>query len=116
MAIEVFKIVTKNCPVYLKDIIKIKNTAFSFRYHNKAEIPRVRTNRYGINSLHYAGARLCNELPDHYRQDMSLNQFKNLINQWTGSSCHCGMQIYVASCCFCFAFILVLIYFWFSAS
>ena len=33
-ALEVFKIVNTNCPVYLFDLIDIKNTAYSFRYQN----------------------------------------------------------------------------------
>ena len=41
------------------------------------------------NSFRYAGAKLWNELPDHFRKDMSLDQFNNLIDTWSGSSCHC---------------------------
>jgi hypothetical protein len=32
-----------------------------------------------LQSFRYAGAKLRNELPDHFRKDMSLDQFKNLI-------------------------------------
>ena len=42
-ALEVFKIVNKDCPVYLFDLIDIKNTSYSFRYQNKAALPQVRT-------------------------------------------------------------------------
>ena len=89
-ALEVFKIVNKDCPVYLFDpLIDIKNTSYSFRYQNKAALPQVRTTNFGLQSLRYADAKLWNELPDHFRKDMSLDQFKNLINTWSGSSCHC---------------------------
>lgn len=88
-ALEVFKIVNKDCPVYLFDLIDIKNTSYSFRYQNKAALPQVRTTSFGLQSFRYAGAKLWNELPDHFRKDMSLDQFKNLINTWSGSSCHC---------------------------
>ena len=47
------------------------------------------TTSFGLQSFRYAGAKLWNELPDHFRKDMSLDQFKNLINTWSGSSCHC---------------------------
>ena len=88
-ALEVFKIDNKDCPVYLFDLIDIKNTSYSFRYQNKAALPQVRTTSFGLQSFRYAGAKLWNELPDHFRKDMSLDQFKNLINTWSGSSCHC---------------------------
>jgi hypothetical protein len=35
-ALEVFKIANKDCPVYVFDLIDIKNTSYSFRYQNKA--------------------------------------------------------------------------------
>jgi hypothetical protein len=31
-----------------------------------------------------------NELPNHFRLENSFKQFKNLINSWNGSSCHCN--------------------------
>ena len=76
-ALEVFKIVNKDCPVYLFDLIDIKNTPYSFRYQNKAALPQVRTTNVGLQSFRYAGAKLWNELPDQFRKDMSLDQFKN---------------------------------------
>jgi hypothetical protein len=32
LAIEVFKVINKECPVYLQDLIHIKNNSYSFRY------------------------------------------------------------------------------------
>ncbi|XP_063436638.1 uncharacterized protein LOC134718077 [Mytilus trossulus] len=61
----------------------------SLRYQNTADLPHVRTTAYGLQSFRYAGARLWNELPDELRKQSSLNQFKNLINSWSGSSCQC---------------------------
>jgi hypothetical protein len=91
-ALEVFKIVNKNCPVYLFDLIDIKKYfvffLISFRYQNKAALPQVRTTSFILQSFRYAGAKLWNELSGHFRKDMSLDPFKNLINTWSGSSCH----------------------------
>ena len=39
LAIEVYKVVNKECPVYLQDLIHIKNNSYSFRYQNIAELP-----------------------------------------------------------------------------
>lgn len=46
MAIEVFRTVNKQNPIYLHDLINIKETKYSFRYQNLAEMPAVRTRRY----------------------------------------------------------------------
>jgi hypothetical protein len=89
LAIEVFKVINKECPVYLQDLIHIKNNSYSFRYQNIAELPQVRTTSYGLQSFRYAGTKLWNELPDEFRKQSSLNQFKTLISSWSGSSCQC---------------------------
>ena len=41
VVLEVFKIINRECPVYLQDIITIKKSSYSFRYQNKAVIPQV---------------------------------------------------------------------------
>jgi hypothetical protein len=35
MAIEVFKIINKQTPVYLHDLVTIKKSSYSFRYNNR---------------------------------------------------------------------------------
>jgi hypothetical protein len=39
IAIETFKIVNKTSPLYLHDLITIKQSKYSFRYQNTASIP-----------------------------------------------------------------------------
>jgi hypothetical protein len=77
MAIEVFKIINKQTPVYLHDLVTIKKSSYSFRYNNTVNIPRVTTTRYGLHSLRYGAAKLWNELPNDLREGISLNNFKN---------------------------------------
>ena len=90
IAIETFKIVNKTSPLYLHDLITIKQSKYSFRYHNTASTPSTRTTRYGIKTFKYFAAKTWNELPNHFRLANSFKQFKNLINSWNGSSCHCN--------------------------
>ena len=92
VVLEVFKIINRECPVYLQDLITIKKfilLEYSFRYQNKAAIPRIRTTHYGLQSFRFASAKLWNELPNCFRKETSLIQFKNLINTWNGSSYQC---------------------------
>lgn len=90
IAIETFKIINKQTPSYLHDLINIKKHNYSFRYSNTAEIPQVRTSRYGIKSFRYSAAKIWNELPQHLRNETNLNQFSKLISTWSGSSCSCS--------------------------
>ena len=80
----------KTSPLYLHDLITIKQSKYSFRYQNTASIPSTRTTRYGIKTFKYFAAKTWNELPNHFRLENSFEQFKNLINSWNGSSCHCN--------------------------
>ena len=89
LAIEVYKVINKECPVDLQDLIHIKNNSYSFRYQNIAELQQVRTTSHGLQSSRYAGTNLWNELPDEFRKQSSLNQLKTLISSWSGSSCRC---------------------------
>ena len=90
MAIEVFKIINKQTPVYLHDLVTIKKSSYSFRYNNTVNIPRVNTTRYGLHSLRYGAAKLWNELPNDLREGISLNNSKNLISKWDGDGCSCS--------------------------
>ena len=85
-----YKIVNKTSPLYLHSLITIKQSKYSFRYQNTASIPSTRTTRYGIKTFEYFAAKIWNELPNHFRLKNSFKQFKNLINSWNGSSCHCN--------------------------
>lgn len=90
VALETFKIIHKQCPVYLHDLLNVKQTSYSFRYSNTTEIPQVRTSSYGVNSFRYSAAKLWNSLPQNFRDETNFNQFRSLIGAWTGESCHCS--------------------------
>ena len=55
LAIEVYKVINKECPVYLQDLIRKKNNSYSFRYQNIAELPQARTTSHGLQSFRYVG-------------------------------------------------------------
>ena len=89
MAFEALKNLNKEIPVYLHvhDIISFKNNHHSFRYTKMAEIPQVRTTRFGSNSFRSSAAKLWNSLPQHFRDENNFNHFKSLINVWNGGGC-----------------------------
>ena len=58
IAVETFKIIHKQSPSYLHDLISIKDQKYNFRHQGKAVLPRVRTTRYGLNSFRYNAAQI----------------------------------------------------------
>jgi hypothetical protein len=91
IAVETLKIIHKNSPSYLHDLINIKLQNHNFRSQETAVLPRVST-RYGLKSFRYNAVQIWNELPNHCRRETSLGQFKNVIQTWDpmNSSCQCS--------------------------
>ena len=90
MALESFKIINKDCPVILQDLLTVKHNRYNFRYHNTVEVPHARTTRFGLQSFRHKAAATWNSLPDHVRCMSSFNQFKSFISNWDGSQCKCS--------------------------
>ncbi len=91
MAIETFKIINNQCPLYLNDLICIKEQSYSFRYSKTAFIPQVRTTSYVLHSFRSSAPKLWNTLPQHFRDETNFNHFKSMINAWNGEKCSCSL-------------------------
>jgi hypothetical protein len=96
IALETFKIIHKKSPLFLQDLVTIKNNIYNFRNINTADIPRPRTTKYCKNSFRYEAARLWNTLSSEVRNMFSFDQFKNYISDWCGS----GEKCFCTSCKF----------------
>ena len=81
IAIETFKILNNLSPSYILDLEKFRNTNYSFRYQNLAELPRVNTESYGRKSFRYEAAHIWNSLPNALRTTTDFKEFGRLI--WT---------------------------------
>jgi hypothetical protein len=77
IAVETFKIIHKQSPSYLHDLISIKDQKYNFRHQDKAVLPRVRTTRYGLNSFRYNAAQIWNELNVSTAIVLNLRIFKD---------------------------------------
>ena len=64
IAIETFNILHKLTPAYLYDLVTYKESRYSFRYDNLADLPRVRTTRRGKSTFRYEAATVWNSLPN----------------------------------------------------
>ena len=90
IALETHKILNKQGPLYLHDLVTIKDGNYHFRYRNTAQIPQVRTTTYGSRSFRASAPKLWNSLPQHFRDETNFNHFKSLINAWDGDICSCS--------------------------
>jgi hypothetical protein len=91
IALETFKIINKKSPLFIQDLVIIKNNSYNFRYTNTAEVPRPRTSNYSKQSFRYEAAQVWNSLPKEARIMNSFDQFKKYINSWCGGQkCTCS--------------------------
>ena len=91
IAIETYKCLNSLSPEYIRDLVNYKSSNYNFRYENMAEIPTVRTTRYGKNSFRFESARVWNSLPNDMRKVENFKEFKRLIRTWTGPGCKCSI-------------------------
>ena len=91
IATETYKCINNMSPEYLRDLVELKQTKYSFRYENTVKIPTVRTVTYGQRSFRFESARVWNSLPNELRTATSFREFKGLIRTWVGPRCNCAM-------------------------
>ena len=91
IAIETFKGINNISPVYIRDVVSIKQCSYSFRYENTVQVPAVRTMAYGQKSFHFETARVWNNLPNELRKVTRLKEFERVIRTWTGPQWKCAV-------------------------
>ena len=55
-------------PPFMKDIFKERNISYNLRRGNDAQLPKVRTTSFGIESIAYLGNKLWQLLPLEIKQ------------------------------------------------
>ena len=68
-----FGIIVSWYPCYLKQLIKLRSTAYSLRGTNILSLPKPSTTTYGLNSFSYSS------LPDHFRKTVDYSEFKRKL-------------------------------------
>ena len=91
IATESFKILHKMTPLYLQDLLSYKNSAYTFRYDNLVDVPRVRTTKYGKSTFRYEAAQVWNSLPNELRKVEDFREFRRLVDTWSGAACKCSL-------------------------
>ena len=90
MAVEIYKILNDMSPEYLSLFSK-SSIPYSLRDNNKLIQQKMRTTTFGIKSFSYYGAHLWNSLPVDIKNAVTLGNFKTLVKNWQGPTCHCSV-------------------------
>ena len=75
----------------MKQIFQLRETNRTFRnqYKLNLNVPKVNQVSYGEKSLRNYGPKIWNSLPFHVKTSKNLKTFKDIINNWNGSTCNC---------------------------
>jgi hypothetical protein len=91
IVIEVFKCLYDLNPEFMNDMFIVKETKFNLRDPSILIVPRFKTIMYGKKTFQYYGAHLWNRLPPNYKECLTINEFKNMLQQWDGPKCNCSI-------------------------
>ena len=75
----------------MKDIFQERNVNYNLRHGNDAQLPKVRTTSFGIETITYLRSRLWQLLPQEITQSNTLSIFKKRIKCWKGGECYCRL-------------------------
>ena len=85
---EIFKTKSHLNPPFMKDIFQERNMNYNLRHGNDAQVPKVRTTSFGIETIAYLGSRLWQLLPQEIKQSNTLPIFIKRIKFWKGGECN----------------------------
>ena len=91
LANEAFKILNKESPEYLHNLLSFKPSTYNSRRENQITIPKVNTTGYGIESFRLYATRIWNNLLNEIRQAESYKSFRRLLQTWDGPLCGCSV-------------------------
>ena len=79
--LEVFKSLKKTNPVYIQELLKLKNQPYSLRNSYLLVQEKKNTTNFGLRSFAYLASKLWNDLPESFKQisELELSEFKYLL-------------------------------------
>ena len=80
MLITIYKCLNcNNFPKYLKDMLHLRHSEYSFRKTNILSLCKPVTSTYGLNSFRYFASKNWNFLPDNVRSVSTLTGLRRLL-------------------------------------
>ena len=76
-----YRALNGNTPVYIKNLLNVKDITYNLRGQHLLNVPRVNTTTYGLHSFRYFASKLWNSLPNSLRTAPTTNAFKLAVNQ-----------------------------------
>ena len=98
LAIEMYKIKNELCPKIILDLFKEATHSYNLRNSLICGSCKIKTVRYGTETITYLGPKIWSIIPDEIRESASLETFRQKIKSWKPNSCPCRIcKKYIAN-------------------
>ena len=91
LALEVFKSLMHLNPEFMWSYFNEKPITYDLRKGTKVFLPPVKSFRLGLNSVHFRGSILWNNLPSSIKNSQTINEFKVKLKNLGNIHCTCGV-------------------------
>ena len=92
---EIFEVKNGLSPELMNDVFEFIEKPYSLRTTSHFRSRKIRTTKYGIETLSYLGPKLWNLVPNEYKITESLEDFKAKIKTWVPENCPCKLLQYM---------------------
>ena len=98
LAIEMYKVKNKLGPKIMIDLFKEVTHSYNLRNGLICGSYKIKTVRYGTETITYLGPKIWSIIPDEIRESASLETFRQKIKLWKPNSCPCRIcKKYIAN-------------------
>ena len=91
LAIEMYKVKNHISPIPLQEIFNERSYMTNLRNKQQWDIPKIRTVKYGSETIRYRGPKTWELLPVEIKEAKSLTEFKTKIKLWKPEGCTCRL-------------------------
>ena len=91
LALEVFKSLMHLNPEFMWSYFNEKSILYDLRNGTKVLLPPIKSFRLGLNSVHFRGSILWNNLPSSIKNSLTINKFKAKLKNLRNIHCTCGV-------------------------
>ena len=89
LAIEMYKVKHELCPKIMLDLFKKVTHPYNFRNGLICGSYKIKTRRYGTETITYLSPKIWSIIPDEIRKSASLGTFHQKLKLWKPDSCPC---------------------------
>ena len=98
LAIEMHKVKNEICPKNMLHLFKEVTHPYNLRNSLICGFYKIKTVRYGTETITYRGPKIWSIIPDEIRESASLETFRQNIKLWKPNNCPCRIcKKYIAN-------------------